>query len=171
MLDYYHGQMKMFDLLIIENYRLILLLIYHFAKMMIVKVGGLLINFGAHFVQRFQLDLLEVKLLKIKFLAMWQSYFDTAKVNSEMAELAFVFRKIEILQVNFQIIPLVLEIYSGKQSVEVRKCKETTLLFPFLALPLLSFNSTDVLPSVVFDSSTYHSLVTLTSLTCYLSQA
>ena len=97
MLDCYHGQMKMFDLLIIVNYRLILLLIYHFAKMMIVKVGGLLINFGAHFVQRFQLDLLEVKLLKIKFLAMWQSYFDTAKVNSEMAELAFVFRKIEIL--------------------------------------------------------------------------
>lgn len=96
-LDCYHGQMKMFDLLIIENFRLILFFIFHYARMIIVKIGGLLINFGTHFVQRFQLDLLKVKLLKMKFLAMWQPYFDTVKVNSEMAELAFVFRKIETL--------------------------------------------------------------------------
>ncbi len=62
--------------------------------MMRVKVDGLLISYGALFLLRFLLGLLEVKLLKMKSLAKKLSYFDTFKVNSKMARLAFVFRKI-----------------------------------------------------------------------------
>jgi hypothetical protein len=64
----FHGQMKMFDLLIIENYRLILFLIFHCARMMIAIIGGLLINYAPLILLIFQLVLLEVKLLKMKFL-------------------------------------------------------------------------------------------------------
>jgi hypothetical protein len=52
-----------------------------------VKVGDLLfVNSEAHFLLRFQQDLLEARLLKMKSRSMWSSYFDISKVNSERAE-------------------------------------------------------------------------------------
>lgn len=65
--------------------------------MMRVRVDGLLINYGALFLLRFLLGLLEVKLPKMKSLPKKLSYFDTFKVNSKMAKQAFVFRKIKNL--------------------------------------------------------------------------
>ena len=54
--------------------------------MMRVRVDGLLINYGALFLLRFLLGLLEVKLPKMKSLAKLLSYFDIFKSNSEMAK-------------------------------------------------------------------------------------